>query len=216
MAHANSKRWQRCAALLPFADFNRKAPAQLDLFEDGSAQHHGEPDLPEGWKRCGSCLEPKPAAEFHRHRQSPDGRQHWCKACKANNQRFRRATHWGKRRTAAYDKRSASRPENRQKAAARRAAANARCREQRPKPDRCAVCQRQGVPLQDDHYAGYEPEHFETVAAICLSCDADRQRPMRGPALLTKNYGMPLFPAMDAAYWSTVERQLLPPFRELP
>ncbi len=33
MAHANSKRCQRCAALLPFADFNRKARASDGLQE---------------------------------------------------------------------------------------------------------------------------------------------------------------------------------------
>lgn len=36
-------------------------------------------------KRCSKCGETKSLGEFHRNRRSADGRQHWCKACRAQH-----------------------------------------------------------------------------------------------------------------------------------
>lgn len=38
-------------------------------------------------KRCGRCGKEKPLDAFARHRRSADGRQPWCRECKADHQR---------------------------------------------------------------------------------------------------------------------------------
>lgn len=63
-------------------------------------------------KKCSKCGEVKPATEYGKDKQRPDGVRHWCKACTKTSTSMYRESNPGKRKEADFRYRQANPEKN--------------------------------------------------------------------------------------------------------
>lgn len=138
-------------------------------------------------KRCRQCGEFKPLTDFHRYRQSADGRQSRCKVCHTEANRASKARRWERegftqnavinrvrnrqRRAADPAKAVAEATEwaqrNPEKKRAARAVYRALKRGDLVRPDTCERCQKKRTPIY-----GHHPDYAKRLEVqwLCASC----------------------------------------------
>lgn len=84
-----TKKCERCGEVLPFDDFewmNYKGTRKRmricsKCYHAAMSKKKGQPEVPEGMKRCSSCKEVKPVSQFYTDNNAPDGHKSACKVC---------------------------------------------------------------------------------------------------------------------------------------
>jgi hypothetical protein len=84
-----TKKCERCGEVLPLDDFEwmnyKGARKRMRIcskcYHAAMSKKKGQPEVPEGMKRCSRCKEVKPLTEFHKDCCAPDGHKSACKIC---------------------------------------------------------------------------------------------------------------------------------------
>jgi hypothetical protein len=84
-----TKKCERCGEVLPLDDFEwmnyKGARKRMRIcskcYHAAMSKKKGQPEVPEGMKRCSSCKEVKPVSEFYTDNNAQDGYKSACKIC---------------------------------------------------------------------------------------------------------------------------------------